>query len=114
MMANDSKIVITAGLQIPETVSTVEKELKVVGEKVSADRALKIVANVDLSKTTQRIQSQLATLSKNLKLDINTVNVNAAVNDVQKELEKAGNAVSGASKNVGTIATAYAEGAKQS
>lgn len=113
-MANGSKIVITAGLQIPETVSTVEKELKVVGEKVSADRALKIVANVDLSKTTQRIQSQLATLSKNLKLDINTVNVNAAVNGVQKELEKVGSAVSGTSKNVGTIATAYAEGAKQS
>lgn len=113
-MANDSKIVITAGLQIPETVSTVEKELKVVGEKVSADRALKIVANVDLSKTTQRIQSQLTTLSKNLKLDINTVNVNAAVSGVQKELEKVGSAVSGTSKNVGTIATAYAEGAKQS
>lgn len=96
-MANDSKIVITAGLQIPETVSTVEKELKVVGEKVSADHALKIVANVDLSKTTQRIQSQLATLSKNLKLDINTVNVdsniNAVVSNVQKGLSTIGNTV---------------------
>lgn len=96
-MANDSKIVITAGLQIPETVSTVEKELKAVGERVSADRALKIVANVDLGKTTQRIQSQLATLSKNLKLDINTVNVdsniNAVVSNVQKGLSTIGNTV---------------------
>lgn len=93
-MANDSKIVITAGLQIPETVSTVEKELKVVGEKVSADRALKIVANVDLSKTTQRIQSQLATITKDLKLDISGVNVSSTVmqtvSAVQNSISKVG------------------------
>ncbi len=93
-MANDSKIVITAGLQIPETVSTVEKELKVVGEKISADRALKIVANLDLPKTTQRIQSQLATLTKDLKLDISGVNVNSTVmqtiSAVQNSISKVG------------------------
>lgn len=93
-MANDSKIVITAGLQVPETVSTVEKELRVVGEKVSADRALKIVANVDLSKTTQRIQSQLATITKDLKLDISGVNVNSTVmqtvSAVQNSISKVG------------------------
>lgn len=99
-MANGSKIVITAGLQIPETVSTVEKELKVVGEKVSADHALKIVANVDLSKTTQRIQSQLATLSKNLSLNLGGLNINSSaintevssvVSTIQKTLGSAAN-----------------------
>lgn len=109
-MANDSKIVITAGLQIPETVSTVEKELKVVGEKVSADRALKIVANVDLSKTTQRIQSQLATLSKNLKLDINTVNVNSSgINGVQQNIQQTSTSIDDANKRVQQLNNSLAD-----
>lgn len=109
-MANDSKIVITAGLQIPETVNTVEKELKVVGEKVSADRALKIVANVDLSKTTQRIQSQLTTLSKNLKLDINTVNVNSSgINGVQQNIQQTSTSIDDANKRVQQLNNSLAD-----
>lgn len=109
-MANGSKIVITAGLQIPETVSTVEKELKVVGEKVSADRALKIVANVDLSKTTQRIQSQLTTLSKNLKLDINTANVNSSgINGVQQNIQQTSASIDDANKRVQQLNNSLAD-----
>ena len=110
MMANDSKIVITAGLQIPETVSTVEKELKAVGEKVSADRALKIVANVDLSKTTQRIQSQLATISKNFNLNIgniqasaNTTNVVSQMNNISAAANKTKQSVQEVNQSLANI-----------
>lgn len=70
----DSKIVITAGLDIPDSVNTISKDLYQVRDKLDSDRALKIVCNVDISKTTQAIQSQLDTLSKNLIIKIPEIN----------------------------------------
>lgn len=70
----DSKIVITAGLDIPDSVNTISKDLYQVRDKLDSDRALKIVCNVDISKTTKRIQSQLDTLSKNLIIKIPEIN----------------------------------------
>lgn len=66
----DSKIVITAGLDIPDSVNTISKDLYQVRDKLDSNRALKIVCNIDVSKTTQAIQSQLETLSKNLIIKI--------------------------------------------
>lgn len=70
----DSKIVITAGLDIPDSVNTISKDLYQVRNKLDSDRALKIVCNVDISKTTKRIQSQLDTLSRNLVIKIPEIN----------------------------------------
>lgn len=88
-MANDSKIVITAGLQIPETVNTITGDLGQVTDVLNKKHALKIVANIDLGKTTQRIQSQLATINKNLKIEIPKVDMGLSggngeiINDVE-------------------------------
>jgi hypothetical protein len=69
-MARNNDLVVTAGLNIEASVVQIEKDLKQVNDRLSADHALKIIANVDLGKTTQRINSQLATISKNLNLNI--------------------------------------------
>lgn len=70
-MAKDNELIITAGLAVNDTVSNIENELNnQVNPILNKDRALKIICNVDLSKTTKRIQSQLDTLSKNLIIKI--------------------------------------------
>lgn len=89
-MARNNDLVVTAGLNIEASVAQIEKDLKQVNDRLSADHALNIIANVDLSKTTQRIQSQLTTISKNLKLDIGGFtfdkNIDNAVSVIQNSL----------------------------
>ena len=89
-MARNNDLVVTAGLNIDASVAQIEKDLKQVNDRLSADHALEIIANVDLSKTTQRIQSQLTTISKNLKLDIGGFtfdkNIDNAVSVIQNSL----------------------------
>lgn len=81
-MANDSKIVLTAGLQIPQTVNTITNDLKQVADQLNSKQALRITSNIDLSATTTRIQSQLATISQNLKIEIPNINLNANTGNV--------------------------------
>lgn len=70
-MAKDNELIITAGLNVEDTVSNVEKELQnQVNPILNKDRALKIVCNIDPSETIKHIQSQLETLSKNLIIKI--------------------------------------------
>lgn len=81
-MANDSKIVLTAGLQIPQTVNTITNDLKQVADQLNSKQSLRITGNIDLSATTTRIQSQLATISQNLKIEIPNINLNANTGNV--------------------------------
>lgn len=81
-MANDSKIVLTAGLQIPQTVNTITNDLKQVADQLNSKQSLRITGNIDLSATTTRIQSQLATISQNLKIEIPSINLNANIGNV--------------------------------
>lgn len=99
-MARNNDLVVTAGLNIEASVAQIEKDLKQVNDRLSADHALKIIANVDLSNTTQRIQSQLTTLSKNLSLNLGGLNINSSaintevssvVSTIQKTLGSAAN-----------------------
>ena len=99
-MAKNNDLVVTAGLNIEASVAQIEKDLKQVNDRLSADHALEIIANVDLSKTTQRIQSQLTTLSKNLSLNLGGLNINSSaintevssvVSTIQKTLGSAAN-----------------------
>lgn len=105
-MANNSKIVITAGLQKRETVSTIQNDLKSVSEQLNANKALQITCNIDLKKTTQRIQSQLNTISSNLKLNIGNIdfdtrstttnvmsNIQNASQKTAKEVDKVSNSL---------------------
>lgn len=75
----DNKITIIASLDIPKSTSTIINDLKTVTQNINAAKALKIIINADLSKTQTRIQSQLNTISKNLKLDINGINIKSNI-----------------------------------
>ena len=86
-MARDNELIITAGLDIPKTTDDISNDLKNVGNKLNSDHALKIICNIDVSKTTQAIQSQLTGISKNLRLDIDNVNLNASTNNVTKNFD---------------------------
>lgn len=68
---DDNRIEIVARLDTSRAaVVKIEADLSKITDQLNKDQALKIIANVDLGKTTQRINSQLATISKNLNLNI--------------------------------------------
>lgn len=88
---DDNRIEIVARLDTSKSaILKIEADLSNISDKLNADKALQIIANVDLSKTTQRIQSQLTTISKNLKLDIGGFtfdkNIDNAVSVIQNSL----------------------------
>lgn len=114
-MARNNDLVVTAGLNIEASVAQIEKDLKQVNDRLSADHALKIIANIDLSKTTQRINSQLATISKNLKLDIPKVEIgtnisnttNNIMSGIQKESEQVAKSIDNVSNSLRNLADTY-------
>lgn len=71
----DNKIVITASLDFTTSTSNITNDLKKIADGLNAEKVLKVVVNADLGKTQTRIQSQLNTISKNLKLDVGNINV---------------------------------------
>lgn len=79
-MANDSRIVITAGLQIPETVHNIQKELN---EQVAPKLNLKIACNISDSNLSQ-LQSQLSKISEKLTLNVNTGNIQQSISQAAK------------------------------
>lgn len=89
-MANDSKIVITAGLQVPETVETITNDLKDVEKQLNSQEALKIICYVDGSDLSG-LQKQLSSFSKSKNAQINlSAKINKSNLDRQvKELEDA-------------------------
>ena len=89
-MANDSKIVITAGLQIPETVSTIKDDLGSVSKELNAKQALKVTCYID-TKNISGLQKQLSEASKNLKInlpEISTSGTSKATKNITDETVK--------------------------
>lgn len=78
---DDNRIEIVARLDTSRSaILKIEADLSNISDKLNADKALKIIANINLSKTTQRIQSQLTTISKNLKIDVPKIDLGLAGN----------------------------------
>ena len=76
---DDNRIEIVARLDTSRAaVIKIEADLSKITDQLNKDQALKIIANVDLGKTTQRINSQLATISKNLNLNIPKIELGMA------------------------------------
>lgn len=115
-MAKDNELIITAGLAIPETTEDISKDLKDVRDRLNANHALKIVCNIDLSKTTQRIQSQLNTISKDFGIKIGKIDLNASTNNVAKNFdaisdsaEKANEKIAETKKRLADLDSRYIE-----
>lgn len=90
----DSKIVITAGLSIPESVNTIENDLKKVSNELDAKQALKITCHID-TKNIQHLQSQLNSLSKGLKINVGGIESgkidNKSITNVANSFNEANN-----------------------
>ena len=77
-------LLLTASLNIEETANIIKKEdiTKLNAKLANDDTArVKIVGGLDLSKTQSLIQSQIATISKNLKLNIGQIDTSGLNTD---------------------------------
>ena len=83
-MANDSKIVITASLQVPETVETIKEDLKKVQGMLESN-PLQISCTISDSSIKQ-MQSQLDSLSKglNINANVNAKSIQQSINQAVK------------------------------
>lgn len=101
-MANDdNRIVIVARLDTSkQAVLKIEADLSKISDQVNKDQGFKITGNIDLGKTTQRINSQLATISKNLNLNIGNVQVSANTSNVVSQMNNISAAANATKQNV--------------
>ncbi len=86
-MARDNELIITAGLNTDQTTEDISKDLKQVSDKLNASRALKIVCNINISKTITRIQSQLNTISKDFSIKIGNIDLNTSTSNAIKNFD---------------------------
>ena len=79
-MANGSKIVITAGLQVPETVHNIQEELD---KQVAPNLKLEITCNINTSSLSQ-MQAQLNKMSESLSVNVNTSGIQQSISQAVK------------------------------
>lgn len=106
---DDNRIEIVARLDTSRAaVVKIEADLSKITDQLNKDQALRIIANVDLGKTTQRINSQLATISKNLKLDIGNIKLDANANKAVEQMKSIGKAAKQTQKEITKVETSLA------
>lgn len=74
-MANDSKIVITAGLQIPETIHNIQDELT---KEVAPNLSLEISCVIK-DNSLKAIQEQISSISKTLDINVDAQNIQQSI-----------------------------------
>ena len=105
MAKETNGLLLTASLNIEETANIIKKEdiTKLNAKLANDDTArVKIVGGLDLNKTQSLIQSQIATISKNLKLNIgqidfkgigNTQSITNSFNNIQAQANNVTNSL---------------------
>ena len=99
-MARDNELIITAGLDIPQTTEDISTDLEKVSDKLNSNHALKIICNIDVSKTTQAIQSQLDTISENLSIKIGNIDLNTSTSNAVKNFDAISDSAEKASEKI--------------
>lgn len=103
-MAKDTDgLLLTASLDISKTVEIIKENIKKLNTVLASDNSarVKIVSGLDLNKTQSLIQSQIATIGKNLKLNIgqidtsgfNTKNVANDLENIQTQTNQVSNSL---------------------
>lgn len=103
----DSKILITASLQIPKSTNSIANDLKQVSEQLNSRKALQIVCNIDLSKTQNRIQSQLNTIANNLRLNIGNISF-GNTGQIQAQFNNIATTADNATKSINSVKSSLA------
>lgn len=80
-MASDNMIEITAELDIPSTIGNIREQIqKDILPKLTGEKGLNITAQIDTKTTVSKIQAQLDSISKNLTLNIGSINTDTKTN----------------------------------
>lgn len=84
-MAKDNDgLFLTASLNISQTADNIKEEIKKLNNILANDKSaqVKIIGGLDLNETQSLIQSQIATIGKNLKLNIGQIDTSELNNSV--------------------------------
>lgn len=106
-MADDLKIRVPVELDTSKVKDDIPKLNNVLANDNKAH--VKIIGELDLSKTQKKIQSQLATISKNLKIDIGGLNVTSIQNSIKVAEKQVTSSVKNIKHKIQNIDTTLAE-----
>ena len=104
----DNQLVITAGLNIPETVSTIKDDLEEVEKRLDADKALTIACNLD-TKSLTTLQNQVSEISKKLKIDVPKIEIQAGTGQSVQNIENVGRGIETVTNKVLTLKKTLAD-----
>lgn len=106
-MADDLKIRVPVELDTSKVKDDIPKLNNVLANDNKAHA--KIIGELDLGKTQKKIQSQLATISKNLKIDIGGLNVTSIQNSIKVAEKQVTSSVKNIKHEIQNIDTTLAE-----
>lgn len=106
-MADDLKIRVPVELDTSKVKDDIPKLNNVLANDNKAHA--KIIGELDLNKTQKKIQSQLATISKNLKIDIGGLNVTSILNSIKAAEKQVTSSVKNIKHEIQNIDTTLAE-----
>lgn len=106
-MADDLKIRVPVELDTSKVKDDIPKLNNILANDNKAHA--KIIGELDLSKTQKKIQSQLATISKNLKIDIGGLNVTSIQNSIKVAEKQVTSSVKNIKHEIQNIDTTLAE-----
>lgn len=106
-MADDLKIRVPVELDTTKVKDDIPKLNNVLANDNKTHA--KIIGELDLSKTQKKIQSQLATISKNLKIDIGGLNVTSIQNSIKVAEKQVTSSVKNIKHEIQNIDTTLAE-----
>lgn len=106
-MADDLKIRVPVELDTSKVKDDISKLNNVLANDNKAHA--KIIGELDLNKTQKKIQSQLATISKNLKIDIGGLNVTSIQNSIKVAEKQVTSSVKNIKHEIQNIDTTLAE-----
>lgn len=105
---DDNRIEIVASLDIPKTVSTIEKDLEEVKRRLDADKALSIACSLDANSLTT-LQKQISEISKKIKIDVPKIEIQAGTGQSAQNIENVAKSVETVTNKVLTLKKSLAD-----
>lgn len=105
---DDNRIEIVASLDIPKTVSTIEKDLEEVKKRLDSNKALSIACSLD-TNSLATLQNQVSEISKKLKIDIPKIEIQAGTGQSVQNIENVAKSVETVTNKVLTLKKTLAD-----
>lgn len=105
---DNNRIEIVASLDIPKTVSTIEKDLEEVKKRLDVNKALSITCSLD-TNSLATLQNQVSEISKKLKIDIPKIEIQAGTGQSAQNIENVARSVETVTNKVLTLKKTLAD-----